>query len=163
VDTYAERLRVEGAVLAATGLAGSALLLRAAPQARRWPLNTLAQLAAVAAWLGLRGRAQADGWLDDAGPVGPGEQPDITPLWHVPAPVVAGALLFKGLERTGLPASSKAGWDASLRWTAGSAVAGLFQALVLAPHVRAREAREGRTYVRRPGSRLGATQLGFRA
>ena len=50
-QTYRERLRREGAVLAVTGAAGSAALLATAPEARRWPWNTVGQLAGVAALL----------------------------------------------------------------------------------------------------------------
>jgi hypothetical protein len=54
------------------------------------------------------------------------------------------------------------GWDAGLRITLGCLVVGLAQALVLAPLVASDEERQGRGYVRVPGSRaLGGTKLGF--
>lgn len=155
--TYRERLRLEGGVLAATGLAGAALLVRGPDQARRWPLNTAAQLAVVAAALARFGPKAARAAIEQAqevepGAVGSGEP---TPLWHVPAVVAAQALAFKGLERLPLPAASRAGWDASLRITLGSTLVGLAQALLLERAVAEQEVLTGRTYYRAAGSRLG--------
>lgn len=81
-----------------------------------------------------------------------------TPLVHVPVPMVLGALTFKAIASIGGPMVRLAGWDAALRFTAGSAVVGAAQGLVLARAVAAGEAREGRTYFRLPGSRLGYTE-----
>lgn len=54
------------------------------------------------------------------------------------------------------------GWDAGLRITLGCLLVGLTQALLLAPLVAADEKRQGRRYVRLPGSRaIGGTKLGF--
>jgi hypothetical protein len=164
---YTDRLRLEGATLAAAGIAGSAALLAGTPQARRWPASTLGQLAIVAVALAWRGPGQVDGWMSSAQPVGDptGVTGEPTPLWHVPVPMLAGVVLTKGGEAIGgplRPLTSRAGWDAALRVTAGSALVGLFQAVVLAPRVRRAEAAEGRTYVRLPGSRLGkGTLLGW--
>ncbi len=163
---YATRLRLEGGVLAVAGLAASVALAAKVPQARRWPLNTAGQVGLVAAGLAVLGPKSVEGWMaaaERADAVQTTGEP--TPLWHVPVPMVSGALLFKGLEMIGgplRPLTAKAGWDASLRVTAGSAVVGLTQALLLARTVAAAEAREGRTYVRLPGSRLGSgTRLGY--
>lgn len=163
---YAARLRLEGAVLAAAGTVASGLLIARVPASRRWPANTIGQVGLVAAALLLRGPAQVDTWMAAAEPVAgpePGGEP--TPLLHVPVPMVAAALLFRGLGSVGgplRPLTAKAGWDAALRVTAGSGVVGAVQALVLARHVAAAEAREGRTYFRVPGSRLGrGTVLGY--
>src|SRR5215210_2524362 len=108
--TYRHRLRVEGITLAAAGLAGSAALLAAAPQSRRLPANTAIQLAVVAAGLATLGPRSTGKALDGAdrvwfGRVGTGEP---TPLWHVPVPMVAGAVFVgrfaKPLnKRLGLP------------------------------------------------------------
>ncbi len=163
---YAARLRLEGAALAVTGAAASAALLARAPQARRWPASTIGQVALVAAGLAVRGPKAVEGWMAAAERVEPaGTTGEPTPLLHVPVPMVLGALTFKGLERIGgplRPLTAKAGWDAALRVTAGSAVVGAAQALLLARTVAAAEAREGRTYHRLPGSRLGGgTRLGW--
>jgi hypothetical protein len=100
------------------------------------------------------------------GRVGTGEP---TPLWHVPVPTVAGAIFVgrfaKPLnEALGLPTrlARDAGWDASLRVTAGSAIVGLWQAFVIERRVAGAERRGFRTYYRMPGSALGTgTRLGW--
>ena len=163
---YATRLRLEGGALAVLGASASAVLVARVPQSRRWPASTIGQVALVAAGLAVRGPATVTGWMAAAEPVEAvhvtGEP---TPLWHVPVPMVLGALTFKALESIGgplRPLTRRAGWDAALRVTAGSAVVGAAQALVLARTVAAAEEREGRTYFRLPGSRLGAgTRLGY--
>jgi hypothetical protein len=162
--TYRERLRIEGAALAAAGVGGSGLLLRFAPQARRWPHSTVGQLAVLVALLvrfGPRGvnRSMADAHILEIGDEGSGEP---TPLWHIPPVVAALALYFKALERVPLPGTSRAGWDASLRVTLGSALVGVAQATLLEHTVAAEEQATGRTFYRVPGSRLGrGTKLGF--
>ncbi len=163
---YATRLRLEGGVLAAAGFAASAALVARVPASRRWPLNTVGQVGVVAAALIARGPRQVDGWMAAAERIdGVQVTGEPTPLAHVPVPMLLGALFFRGLEHVGgplRPLTAKAGWDAALRVTAGSAVVGATQALVLARHVAAAEAREGRTYFRVPGSRLGTgTRLGY--
>ena len=163
---YATRLRLEGGVLAAVGVAASAALITRVPASRRWPLNTVAQVGVVAAALAVRGPQQVDTWMaaaERADPTTVTGEP--TPLLHVPVPMIAGALLFRALREIGgplRPLTENAGWDASLRVTLGSAVVGAVQLFVLAPHVAAAEARERRTYYRLPGSRLGTgTRLGY--
>lgn len=170
-QTYAQRLRTEGLALAAVGAAGSAVLLATQPEAKRQPLNTIGQLAAVAGALAYFGPRATDKALNGAsrvrfGRVGTGEP---TPLWHIPVPVIAEVAFFavvskRALARTSLPPRVKQapGWDAGLRVTAGSAVVGAYQALVIARQVKAVEARKRRAYYRMPGSRLGrGTVLGW--
>ena len=163
---YVTRLRLEGGVLAAAGALASAALISRVPASRRWPWNTAAQVGVVTAALVIRGPKQVDAWMaaaeraDETTVTG-----EPTPLLHVPVPVIAGALLFRALRVIGgplRPLTEQAGWDASLRVTAGSAIVGAVQALVLASHVAAAEAREHRVYYRLPGSRLGTgTRLGY--
>ncbi len=170
-QTYARRLQAEGLTLAVVGAAGSAVLLAAQPEAKRQPLNTIGQLALVAGGLAYFGPRATTKALNDAsrayfGRVGTGEH---TPLWHIPVPVVAEVAFFsvlskRALARTSLPPRLKEapGWDAGLRVTAGSAIVGAYQALVIARQVRAAEARTLRSYYRMPGSRLGrGTVLGW--
>jgi hypothetical protein len=163
---YATRLRLEGGVLVAAGVAASAVLIARAPQARRWPASTIGQVAIVAAGLGLRGPIIVAAWMSAAEPVDAVQLTgEPTPLHHVPVPMLLGALAFKAFESIGgplRPLTRRAGWDAALRVTAGSALVGAAQALLLARTVAEAEAREGRTYFRLPGSRLGTgTRLGY--
>lgn len=144
-------------MLAATGAAGSVVLLATAPEARRWPLNTVGQLAGVAALLGwltprIGERARRAPLTLRAG------DGDPTPLHHVPVPVVAFALLVGPHTRPLAPhprLAERAGWDAVLRVTGGALLVGLWQAIVL-PRV------VGPRAVRLPGSRIGRTRLGRR-
>lgn len=165
--TYRSRLRVEGAVLAAAGLAGSAVLLRGPEQARRWPWNTVGQLALTAAGLYATGRKATTDAMADAAPVAAQDAAgEPTPLWHVPVPMLAfGAVVGPLGGKVARPPklAEKAGWDATLRVTGGSAIVGLFQWLVLARLVGAEERRTGRRFVRVPGSRIGKTKLGYLA
>ena len=154
--TYRRRLCVEGLTLAAAGVVGSALLLATEDQARRNPLNTVAQLAALAGGLAVLGSRSTAKAID-------GEP---TPLWHVPVPVVAGTLFFSLLakplnDKLGLPErlARDAGWDAGLRFTAGSAMVGLYQAFAIERQVE--QAERFRTYYRMPGSSLAGTRLGW--
>jgi hypothetical protein len=170
-ETYRHRLRVEGLTLAATGLAGSALLLATEEQARRAPVNTAVQLGLLAGGIAVLGPRSTHKTIANAervrfGRVGSGEP---TPLWHVPVPMLAGALfvgkLAKPLNRKlGLPKrlARGAGWDAALRVTAGSALVGLNQALLMERQVARAERRGLKTYYRMPGSALGTgTRLGW--
>jgi len=170
-ETYRHRLRIEGLTLAATGLAGSALLLAVKHQSRRMPASTVIQLGVLAVGLGTLGRRNTEKALDGAGRVhfgrvGTGEP---TPLWHVPVPMVAGTIFLgrfaKPLsKKLGLPErlARDAGWDAGLRVTAGSAIVGLWQAFVIERRVAGAERRGLKTYYRMPGSTLGTgTQLGW--
>ncbi len=156
--TYRERLRIEGAMLAGTGAVGSGLLLALTPQARRWPLSTIGQLALVAVLLARfapRGARKAMARSEELlpGTVGSGEP---TPLWHIP-PLVAVLTLS-----VVLPPVSRLGWDAGLRVTGGCTLVGLAQMILIERTVAADERRQGKTYFRMFGSRLGrGTRLGF--
>jgi hypothetical protein len=159
--TYRQRLRLEGWWLVACGVAGSALLLGTTEQSKRMPLNTAAQVAAaggIAVALGRRGTRRAMDQSEELPPeqLGSGEP---TPLWMHPLIVGGLALAFWGVSETGLPGSDLAGWDASLRITAGAAAVGLVQAVVLERMVVARERETGRTFYRYKGSRGMKTVL----
>jgi hypothetical protein len=167
--TYRERLRTEGLVLAGAGAVGSAVLLATQPQARRWPLNTIGQLALAGAVMATAGRRKVSKALDEAIELQPGHEGGgaPTPLWHLPVPmlvltaVVSGALLpaDRGLRYHDEPL---AGWDVGLRATAGSMLAGLAQALLFEREVAQAETIQGRTYYRVPGSGLfSGTELGY--
>jgi hypothetical protein len=170
-DSYRHRLRIEGLTLAAAGFAGSALLLAVKQQSRRAPASTAVQLGALVVGLATLGERSTRKTLENAervrfGRVGTGEP---TPLWHVPVPMVAGAIFLgqfaKPLnQKLGLPkrVARDAGWDAGLRVTAGSAIVGLWQAFVIERRVARAERRGLRTYYRMPGSTLGTgTRLGW--
>ena len=159
--TYRERLRLEGAVLAASGALGSVLLLALVAEAGERASSTAVQLAIVAIALALLGPRSVRRWLAEAKPVdaasAPSGQP--TPLWMPPLVVVVLVALFVAPGELGVGA---VGWDAGLRITLAAMLVGLAQALLLAPIVAADEARRGRRYVRVPGSRaIAGTKLGF--
>jgi hypothetical protein len=159
--TYRQRLRLEGWWLVACGVAGSGLLLATTEQSKRMPLNTAAQVAAaggIAVVLGRRGtrRAMESAQELPADAVGSGEP---TPLWMHPLIVGGLALAFRGISETGLPGAELAGWDASLRITAGAAAVGLVQAVVLERMVTAEESSSGRVFYRYKGSRGMKTVL----
>jgi hypothetical protein len=162
--SYRERLRIEGLALAACGAVGSAALVAFVPASRRWPLNTVAQLAAVVVLLEALGPRRVKRWLADAEELPRGEEGsgEPTPLWMLP-PIVAGlAALLVLLPETGLPASDRAGWDAALRITGGCTLVGLAQALRFEKVVARDEASKGRRYLRVKGSHLwSGTTLGY--
>jgi hypothetical protein len=151
--TYRKRLQIEGLALALCGALGTIVLLTVSAQARRDPLNTAGQLAAVAvllAWLGPRSvrHAIAASEPRSARDLGSG---DPTPVWHLPLIVVTLAAA----------AGLLAGWDAGVRVTGGCVLVGLTQALVLERIVAADEHETGRRYFRIAGSRiLRGTRLG---
>jgi hypothetical protein len=159
--TYRERLRIEGAVLAASGALGSVLLLGFVDEASERAVSTAGQIAFVTIVLAVLGPLSLRRWLAAAQPIRPGTQPTGQPtaLWMPPLVVVALVALFVVPGELGVGA---VGWDAGLRITLGCLLVGLTQALVLAPLVAADEARRERRYVRLPGSRaIGGTKLGF--
>src|SRR3954468_5524121 len=163
--SYRERLRTEGLALAACGLAGSAALVAFVPASRRWPLNTVAQLAAVGALLEVVGTRKVRGWMRDADELQPGEEGsgEPTPLWMLPPIMVSLAAVFVLLPETGLPASDRAGWDAALRITGGCMLVGLVQGVRYAGIVGADEKSRARRYIRIKGSHLwSGTKLGWR-
>jgi hypothetical protein len=162
--SYRERLRTEGLALAACGAVASAALVAFEPASRRWPLNTVAQLAVVAVLLETLGTRRVRKWVDRAEEVPPGAEGsgEPTPLWVLPPIVVSLAAVFVLLPETGLPASDRAGWDAALRITGGCALVGLAQALRFERVVARDESERGRRYVRRKGSHLwSGTTLGW--
>ena len=159
--TYRERLRLEGWWLVACGVAGSGILLATTEQSKRMPWNTVIQVAAaggIAVALGRRGTRRA---MDEAAELPPNElgSGEPTPLWMHPLIVGGLALAFRGISETGLPGSDLAGWDASLRITAGSAAVGLVQAVVLERMVAGRESGTRRSFFRYKGSRGMKTVL----
>jgi hypothetical protein len=157
VPTYRERLRLEGGVLAACGLAGSVLLLALADDATDGPGSTVAQLALVAVLLVWFAPRAVRSWAAKAEPVAPGDpvSGDPTPLWQLPLICAGLALAF------GLPFGA---WDAALRVTGGCALVGLAQAVLLDRVAAGEERRRGGTLVRLPGSSLfTGTKLGLRA
>ena len=162
--SYRERLRVEGLALAACGAVGSAALVAFVPASRRWPLNTLAQLAAVVVLLETLGTRRVRRWVADAEELAPGEEGsgEPTPLWMLPPIVIALAAALVLLPETGLPASDRAGWDAALRITGGCTLVGLAQALRFTRVVEQDERGRGRRYLRVKGSHLwSGTTLGW--
>ena len=164
VPSYRERLRVEGLALAACGVAASGALVAFVPESRRWPLNTVAQLAVVAALLEGIGTRKTRRWMDEAEELTPGEEGsgEPTPLWMLPPIMISLAAFFVLLPETGLPGSDRAGWDAGLRITAGCAVVGLFQGVRWAGVVATEERERGRRYLRVKGSHLwSGTKLGW--
>ncbi len=158
---YRRRLRLEGAVLAAAGALGSALLLTFAERASERAAGTALQIAFVAAVLAVLGPRVVRGWLEAAQPIAAGEEPTGAPtaLWKPPLVVVVLTALVVVPGELGVGAG---GWDAGLRITLGCLLVGLAQALLLASVVDAEERRTGRRFVRRSGSRaIGGTKLGF--
>lgn len=158
--SYRERLTVEGGVLAASGLAGSAVLLAFVEGSREQPLSTGGQLAVVAGLCAWLGRRCARRWTEAAEPIGAEDASrvsgDPTPLWQLPA-ITAGLAAAVALPPPHL-------LDASLRVTGGCLLVGATQALVMAPLVRGAERRRGGWFVRLPGSRVvRGTRLGLAA
>jgi hypothetical protein len=159
--TYRQRLRLEGAVLTASGALASVLLLTFAPEATERAASTALQITLVAVVLAVAGPRFVRRWLAAAQPVTPGAeltgQP--TALWKPPLVVVVLTALFVGPGELGIGA---VGWDAGLRITLGCTLVGLAQALLVERLVAFDEARQGRSYVRLPGSRAtSGTNLGF--
>jgi len=159
--TYRQRLRLEGTVLAAAGALASVLLLVFAGQASERATSTALQISFVAAVLAVAGPVFVRRWLAHAQPVaGGGEltgQP--TALWKPPLVVAVLTALFVVPGELGIGA---VGWDAGLRITLGCTLVGLAQALLVERLVASDEARNGRSYIRLPGSRAtSGTNLGF--
>jgi hypothetical protein len=105
--------------------------------------------------LARRGAKKALARAGDSEPaeIGSGEP---TPLWMHPL-IVAGLAAAVGLPREiGVPG---AGWDASLRVTAGCVIVGLTQAIVIERTVATAERENGRTYFRAKGSQGAKTVL----
>jgi hypothetical protein len=151
--SYRARLRIEGFTLAACGLVGSVVLVALVAAARENVVSTLVQLAVVAALLSWFGPRAARGWGERAEVVDAPGGGEPTPLWQLPAIC---AVLALGV---GLPTGA---WDASLRVTAGCALVGLAQGVLLERAAAAVERRRGGWLVRLPGSRIvRGTRLGL--
>jgi len=159
--TYRQRLRLEGTVLAASGALASVLLLTLVAEATERAASTALQIAFVAVLLAIAGPLYVRRWLAAAQPVaeGAGLTGQPTALWKPPLVVVVLTALFVVPGELGIGA---VGWDAGLRITLGSTLVGLAQALLVERLVASDEARQGRSYVRLPGSRAtSGTNLGF--
>ncbi|MEJ7789061.1 MAG: hypothetical protein WKF29_04180 [Thermoleophilaceae bacterium] len=151
--SYRERLRLEGAALAACGAAACAALLIFVPDARENATSTIGQLAFVGLLCALLGPFLARRWTGRAEQAPTETTGDPTPLWQLPL-ITAGLALL-----VALPTGS---WDAGLRVTGGCLLVGLTQAGLMAPLVGRDERRRGRRYVRLPGSSLfTGTRLGY--
>ena len=159
--TYRQRLRLEGTVLAAAGALASVLLLTVVAEATERAASTALQIAFVAVLLAIAGPLYVRRWLAAAQPVadGAGLTGQPTALWKPPLVVVVLTALFVVPGELGIGA---VGWDAGLRITLGCTLVGLAQALLVERLVASDEARQGRSYVRLPGSRAtSGTNLGF--
>ncbi len=159
--TYRRRLRLEGTVLAAAGALASAALLAFADEATERAASTALQIAFVAAVLAVAGPFYVRRWLAAAQPIAPDAQltGQPTALWKPPLVVVVLTALFVVPGELGVGA---VGWDAGLRITLGCMLVGLVQALLVERLVASDEARNGRSYIRIPGSRAtSGTNLGF--
>jgi hypothetical protein len=159
--TYRRRLRLEGTVLAASGALGSVLLLTFAAEATERAASTALQITFVALVLAVAGPSYVRRWLAAAQPIAPDAQltGQPTALWKPPLVVVVLTALFVLPGQLGVGA---VGWDAGLRITLGCMLVGLTQALLVERLVASDEARQGRSYVRLPGSRATTgTHLGF--
>ena len=159
--TYRQCLRLEGTVLAASGALASVLLLTLVAEATERAASTALQIAFVAVLLAIAGPLYVRRWLAAAQPLADGGeltgQP--TALWKPPLVVVVLTALFVVPGELGIGA---VGWDAGLRITLGCTLVGLAQALLVERLVASEEARQGRSYVRLPGSRAtSGTNLGF--
>ena len=151
--TYRTRLRLEGAALAASGVASAALVLAFGDDATRGPVSTALQLIVVAllmATLGTRSVLRSLRGARDLGEEGRGTG-EPTPLWQLPAICAALTLAF----------GFAVGWDAGLRIGGGCVIVGLAQAVLFAQLVAREEARRERRFYRLAGSSLfTGTKLG---
>jgi hypothetical protein len=159
--TYRERLRLEGTVLAVAGGLGSVLLLAFVDEASERAASTALQIAFVVAVLAVAGPIFVRRWLGAAQPVadGAGLTGQPTALWKPPLVVVVLTALFVVPGELGIGA---VGWDAGLRITLACMLVGLAQALLVERLVAYDEMRNGRRYIRLPGSQAtSGTNLGF--
>ena len=150
---YRDRLRVEGAALAASGAVSAAAVLAFADDATRGPLSTGIQLLLVAALLATLGVRSVRRSLRAAVELPPDERGtgEPTPLWQLPL-ICGGLTLAFGFG---------AGWDAGLRIGGGCVLVGIAQAVLFHGLVAREEARRGRRFYRVVGSSLfTGTKLG---
>jgi hypothetical protein len=137
------------------------LLLAFADEASERAASTALQIAFVVAVLAVAGPVFVRRWLGAAQPVAADAaltgQP--TALWKPPLVVAVLTALFVVPGQLGIGA---VGWDAGLRITLGCMLVGLAQALLVERLVAYDEMRNGRSYVRLPGSQAtSGTNLGF--
>jgi hypothetical protein len=153
IPSYRERLRAEGAMLAAAGAVAGVLVIALTDEATQNMVSTVVQLAIVAALmatLGVRSvrRSMAAAVPLDPDDAGTGEP---TPLWLHPL-IVAGLTLGFGVP---------AGWDAGLRVGGGCVIVGLAQAVLFERLVAREEQRRAARFHRVKGSSLfTGTRLG---
>ncbi len=150
---YRDRLRLEGAVLAASGAVSAAAVLVFADDATRELLSTGIQLLTVAALMATLGVVSVRRSLHAAADLRPRDRGtgEPTPVWQLPL-ICAGLTLAFGFG---------AGWDAGLRVGGGCVVVGLAQALLFCRLVAREERRRGRRFYRVAGSSLfTGTKLG---
>ena len=151
--TYRERLRVEGALLAACGLAAAVATLAFADEATERPTSTIIQLATVAVLMATLGVWSVRRAIRQAAPLAPDAIGDGQPtvLWKLPL-IVAGLTLIFGFGF---------GWDAGLRIGGGCVIVGLAQAVLFERLVAAEESRRGARFFRVQGSSVfTGTKLG---
>ncbi len=151
--TYRQRLRLEGATLAACGAISAVAVLALADGAGDHSRSTVIQLAIVAALMATVGAWSVNRSMEratelDPGRVGTGEP---TPLWQLPLIVAALTLAF----------GFGVGWDAALRIGGGCVIVGLAQALLFERLVARRETGSATQFHRVAGSSLlTGTKLG---
>ena len=149
--SYRRRLRLEGATLAGFGALSAALVLIFGEGATDGPASTAIQLVVVAVLMATVGARSVRRSMQRAPAIQDPGGGEPTPLWQLPL-IVAGLTLAFGFG---------AGWDAGLRIGGGCVVVGLAQAVLFAQMVAAREAEDGGTFFRVPGSSLfTGTKLG---
>ena len=151
--SYRERLRLEGAALAAAGAVSAVLVLAFGDDATRGPLSTGVQLVVVAALMATVGVRSVRRSLRTAIdlPAADRTNGEPTPLWQLPLICAALTLGF----------GFGAGWDAGLRIGGGCVIVGLAQAVLFERLVAREEARRGRRFYRVAGSSLfTGTKLG---
>jgi hypothetical protein len=161
IPTYRERLRVEGAVLAAAAAIACLLLVAGVAEASEQAASTVAQLVLAVLLVVVLGPIGARRSIAGARPIAPGEQltGQPTALWKPPLVMLVLIAAFVAPGRLG---AAGGGWDAGLRIAGGCLLVGLAQALLIERIVAADEARSGRTYLRLPGSSaIRGTKLGF--
>jgi hypothetical protein len=153
IPSYRDRLRAEGAMLAAAGAVAGLLVLALTDDATQNPVSTVVQLAIVAAVMGTLGVLSVRRSIAAAVPLDPADAGtgEPTPLWQHPL-IVAGLTLAFGVPPGG---------DAGLRVGGGCLIVGLAQAVLFERLVAREERRRGVRFHRVKGSSLlRGTRLG---
>lgn len=151
--TYRQRLRLEGATLAAWGAISAVAVLALADGAGDNSASTVIQLGVVAALMATIGVWSVNRSMERATELDPGRggTGEPTPLWQLPLIVAALTLAF----------GFGVGWDAALRIGGGCVIVGLAQAVLFERLVAVREARSSTQFHRVVGSSLlTGTKLG---